>query len=53
MSLKVLDLNVLKQTNVLAYMQVFIALGIFFIICVPFTLMVKQAKAKVDTSMAH
>lgn len=53
MALKIMDLSVLKQTNVLAYMQVFIALGIFFIICVPFTLMVKQARAKVDTSMAH
>jgi len=34
-------------------MQVFLALGIFFIICVPFTLMVKQTTGKVDTSMAH
>jgi DHA2 family multidrug resistance protein len=53
MALRIMDLDVIKQTNVLAYMQVFIALGIFFLLCIPFTLMVKQAKEKVDTSMAH
>ncbi len=51
---KILDLNVLKQASVLAYMDVFLYLGLMFLICIPFVLFVKQRKSagKVDMSEA-
>jgi DHA2 family multidrug resistance protein len=41
-----LDHMVTKQAAVLSYMDVFFYLGILFLICVPFVLMVKGNKAK-------
>jgi DHA2 family multidrug resistance protein len=41
---KALDYNVMKQASVLSYMDAFLYLGILFIICIPFVLMVKQKK---------
>lgn len=43
---KILDLSVLKQASVLAYMDVFLYLGIMFLICIPFVLLVKQKKGR-------
>ncbi len=37
-----LDYNVMKQASVLSYMDIFLYLGILFILCIPFMLMVKQ-----------
>jgi MFS transporter, DHA2 family, multidrug resistance protein len=49
-----LDFNVSKQAAVLSYMDVFLYLGIMFLICIPFVMMVKSKKhaAKVDMSEA-
>lgn len=51
-----LDYMVMKQSIVLTYMDVFLYIGILFLLCVPFVLMVKAKKnkgEKIDTSMAH
>jgi DHA2 family multidrug resistance protein len=44
-SYKVLDLQVSKQVAVLSYMDVFLYLGIMFLICVPFILFAKTQKS--------
>ena len=53
---KSLDYMVTKQAAVLSYMDVFLIIGLLFLFCIPFVLMVKgnkQAKGvKIDTS-AH
>ena len=41
---KVLDYSVTKQAAVLSYMDVFLYLGILFLICIPFILFVRQKK---------
>ncbi|MCW3464627.1 DHA2 family efflux MFS transporter permease subunit [Chitinophaga nivalis] len=52
---KMLDYSVSKQAAVLSYMDVFLYLGILFLICVPFVLMVKGNKqqGKLDASAMH
>lgn len=48
-----LDFSVTKQAMVLSYMDVFLYIGILFLICVPFVLMIKEKKnKKVDLSAA-
>lgn len=51
---KLLDLSVLKQASVLSYMDVFLYLGLMFLICIPFVLFVKEKKGseKIDLSEA-
>lgn len=50
---KALEGKVAKQAAVLSYMDVFLYLGILFLICVPFVLMVKgNKKKKIDLSEA-
>ncbi len=50
---KALDYSVFKQASVLSYMDVFLYLGVLFLICVPFVLLVKgNRKKKVDLSEA-
>jgi DHA2 family multidrug resistance protein len=50
---KALDYVVLKQASVLSYMDAFLALGVMFLICVPFVLLVKSSKnKKVDLAEA-
>ncbi|MEI8280375.1 MAG: DHA2 family efflux MFS transporter permease subunit [Bacteroidota bacterium] len=53
-SYKSLDYMVTKQAAVLSYMDVFLYIGIIFLICVPFVLMVKGNKKqkKIDLSEA-
>ena len=43
---KSLDYVVMKQASVLSYMDAFLGLGVMFLFCVPFVLMVKGNKAK-------
>jgi DHA2 family multidrug resistance protein len=47
--------SVMKQATVLSYMDVFLYLGIMFLICLPIVLFVKQRKSleKLDLSSAH
>ena len=50
---KALDFSVTKQAMVLSYMDVFLYIGILFLICVPFILLIKEKKnKKVDISAA-
>lgn len=51
---KALDFMVTKQAAVLSYMDVFLYLGLMFLICIPFVLLVKKRKAagKIDLSEA-
>jgi DHA2 family multidrug resistance protein len=50
---QILDYSIAKQAAVLSYMDVFMFIGIMFIICVPFVLMVKSSKdKKLDLSEA-
>lgn len=52
-SYKALDFTVSKQAAVLSYMDVFLYLGLLFLICVPFILLVKgNRKKKIDISEA-
>lgn len=52
-SYKALDFTVTKQAAVLSYMDVFLYLGVMFLICVPFVLMVRgNIKRKVDLGEA-
>jgi DHA2 family multidrug resistance protein len=46
----------MKQAAVLSYMDVFMVIGLIFLACIPFIMMVKgnkQPTAKIDTSSAH
>ena len=48
-----LDFSVTKQAMVLSYMDVFLFIGVIFLICVPFVLMIKGNRdKKVDMSAA-
>ena len=50
---KALDGIVTKQASVLSYMDVFLYLGVLFLICIPFVLVVKgNKKKKIDLSEA-
>ncbi len=50
---KAMDYSVYKQASVMSYMDVFLYLGIMFLICIPFVLMVKgNKKKKVDLAEA-
>ncbi len=51
---KAIELSVMKQSTVLSYMDVFMYLGILFLICVPFVLLIKKGSGgKVDMSNVH
>lgn len=49
---KVLELGVTKQSTVLSYMDVFLYLGVLFLFCIPFILLIKKGKNKVNPSEA-
>jgi DHA2 family multidrug resistance protein len=50
---KALDFSVSKQASVLSYMDVFLYLGMMFLICIPFVLMVRgNRNKKLDLSEA-
>jgi DHA2 family multidrug resistance protein len=51
---KALEGMVAKQSAVLSYMDVFLYIGVLFLICIPFVLMVKGNRGrKVDMGSAH
>jgi len=52
-ALQAMDGSLMGQVSVLSYMDVFLYIGIMFLICVPFILMLKNARAKVDMANAH
>ncbi|WP_116787304.1 MDR family MFS transporter [Flavobacterium psychrotrophum] len=47
-----LEGGVLKQATVLSYMDIFLYLGILFLICIPFILLVKEGKEKINMADA-
>jgi DHA2 family multidrug resistance protein len=49
---KIMDVMVTKQAALLTYMDVFLDIGIFFLVCVPIVLFLKPTKTKVDMSQA-
>ncbi len=49
---KALDYNVMKQASVMSYMDVFMMVGILFLVCVPFVLMVKGNKGQAVSAAA-
>ena len=49
---QVLNMSIMKQSTVLSYMDIFLYLGILFLICVPIILLIKSNKNKVDMSEA-
>ncbi|MFD2603804.1 MDR family MFS transporter [Flavobacterium suzhouense] len=49
---KAMEGAVIKQATVLSYMDIFLYLGILFLICIPFILLIKRGKGKVDMSEA-
>ena len=48
----VLNGSVMKQATILSYMDIFMYLGILFLLCIPFILLVRRGKGKVDMSEA-
>ncbi|ESU25164.1 Major facilitator superfamily (MFS) permease [Flavobacterium enshiense DK69] len=50
---KAIEMSVMKQSTVLSYMDVFLYLGIMFLICIPFVLLIKRGAGKVDMSNVH
>jgi len=52
---KALDYSVSKQAQILSYMDVFLYIGIAFLICIPFVLLARRKKqaGKMDLSSAH
>jgi DHA2 family multidrug resistance protein len=49
---QVIDYSVLKQSTVLAYMDIFMYLGIMFLFCIPIILLVKKGKNKINPADA-
>jgi DHA2 family multidrug resistance protein len=47
-----LDFTVMKQATVMSYMDIFLYLGILFLLCIPIILLVKKGKNKVDPAEA-
>ena len=45
---KALEFKVMVQSSVLTYIDIFMYLGILFLLCIPFILMIKKGKNKID-----
>lgn len=48
---KILNYSVMKQASVLSYMDVFLYLGIMFLICIPFILFIRERKGSRTVSL--
>ena len=49
---KMLDGAIMQQSSIITYMDVFLYIGIMFLVCVPFILMIKSGKEKVSMADA-
>lgn len=47
-----IDYSVMKQNTVVSYMDIFLYLGILFLLCVPITLFIKRGKNKINPADA-
>lgn len=52
MAYKAIEGGVIKQATVLSYMDIFMYLGVLFLLCIPIILLVKPSKSKIDMSEA-
>jgi MFS transporter, DHA2 family, multidrug resistance protein len=51
---QVLDFKVMKQASVLSFMDIFMFLGVLFLLCIPVVLVLKTGKNKIDPAeMMH
>jgi DHA2 family multidrug resistance protein len=49
---KALEFKVMVQSSVLTYMDVFMYLGVLFLLCIPFILVIQKGKTKIDPAEA-
>ncbi|MBF7090935.1 multidrug efflux MFS transporter [Flavobacterium sp. ALJ2] len=49
---QVIDYSVMKQSTVLAYMDIFLYLGIMFLLCIPIIFLIKKGKNKINPADA-
>ena len=49
---KAIEYKVMIQSNVMSYMDIFIYLGALFLICIPFILLIKRGKNKINPADA-
>jgi len=49
---RMLDLSITGQSAILSYMDVFLYIGLMFLVCVPFILMIKTSKQKMNMAEA-
>lgn len=49
---KMLDMSVMRQAIVLSYMDIFLYLGLLFLCCIPFVLLIKKGAGKFDPKKA-
>lgn len=49
---KVIDYKVMIQSSILTYMDIFMYLGILFLLCIPFILLIRKGKKRVIVSEA-
>lgn len=50
---QMLDISVNQQATVLSYMDIFINLGLLFLICIPFVLLIKKGAGKINRTTVH
>ena len=50
---QVLEIKVMKQASVLSFMDIFMYLGIVFLLCIPIVFILKTGNKKVDLSNVH
>ena len=51
-AMRAIDFSVKGQASILTYMDVFLIIGLMFLVCVPFILLIKDSNKKVDISEA-
>jgi DHA2 family multidrug resistance protein len=49
---KAIEMKVMAQSSVLSFMDIFMYLGILFLLCIPFILLIKKGKNKIDPADA-
>ena len=49
----ILDFQVMKQSAILSYMDIFMYLALLFLICIPFVLFIKNGKTKINPNDVH
>ena len=50
---QMLEYSVLRQAQVLSYMDVFLILGVLFLLCIPFILLIKKGAGKISAAEVH